>query len=547
MSGPSPAAPVTDVPSVASSPQRTLSRLFLTLFLRGRSARGVKKGGAPDSVAKKLGMTLGFYALFGLVALGFLRQPVFVLSTYVHAMTFVFLGMFVATSAGEVLFNKEEADILLHRPVTPRALLWAKVAMLVQISLWLAGAFNLAALIGGVFASDGGWLFLPVHAISMAMEALFCTACVVLTYQLCLRWFGRERLDALMTATQVIVSVGFVLGAQLLPQLLLRVGARYTLNVHSWWVALVPPAWFAGFDDALAGSHARESLVLAALALGATTTVVWLAFGRLAADYGRGLQSIGEANVPRPRRTGRRWLEVLVTMPPLKWWLRDPVARASFLLSAAYLLRDRDMKLRVYPGIAPMLVMPIIMMLPGRNHGGDGGFGIAFGGTYLGLVPLLAINMLEHSQQWQAADVFRLVPIPGPAPLTHGARRAVLCLLAAPLMLVFGVIALLLGSTLPKLALLLPGLIVLPVYSLVPCLGGNAVPLSVATEEAKSTSRGLSMMAVMAVSAALAGISIWAWSTGWYRWWLVAETVIAMAVYASMRAAVARAPWPKLG
>ena len=50
-------------------------------------------------------------------------QPVFGLSLYLHAMTLVFLGMFVASSAGEVLFNKEEGDILLHRPITARALL----------------------------------------------------------------------------------------------------------------------------------------------------------------------------------------------------------------------------------------------------------------------------------------------------------------------------------------------------------------------------------------------------------------------------------------
>jgi hypothetical protein len=50
----------------------------------------------------------------------FQRQPVFALALYLHSMTLVFLGMSIASSAGEMLFNKEEADILLHRPVTPR-------------------------------------------------------------------------------------------------------------------------------------------------------------------------------------------------------------------------------------------------------------------------------------------------------------------------------------------------------------------------------------------------------------------------------------------
>src|SRR5216117_2048671 len=204
----------------APSPERTLRKLFLTLFLRGRGARGLRKESAPKSVGSKLALTLLFYALFGLVALVFRGQPVFALAIYLHAMTLMFLGMFVAASAGEVLFNKEEADILMHRPVTPRALLWAKIGVLVEVSLWLAGAFNLVGFLVGVGAAGGGWLFPVVHAISTILEALFATSCVVLVYQLCLRWFGRERLDGLMTTAQVVMAVAIVVASQIVPQLI---------------------------------------------------------------------------------------------------------------------------------------------------------------------------------------------------------------------------------------------------------------------------------------------------------------------------------------
>src|SRR5437773_1119339 len=172
--------------SATPSPERTLRRLFLTLFLRGRTSRGLQKSSAPKSIGSKLGLTLAFYAAFGLFALAFSQQRIFAFSLLLHAMTFAFVGMFVASSAGEVLFNKEEADILMHRPVKPRALLWAKVAMLVQVSLWLTGAFNLVGLFTGIFVVDGGWMFPVAHALSGTMEALFCTGLVVLAYQLCL-------------------------------------------------------------------------------------------------------------------------------------------------------------------------------------------------------------------------------------------------------------------------------------------------------------------------------------------------------------------------
>ena len=536
---PPPASPL------AVSPARTLRRLFLTLFLRGRSARGLQKAGVPRSIGKKLFWVLFIYGLMGFMALVCANQPVFTLSLYLHGMTLVFLGMFVAASAGEILFNQQEADILLHRPVDPRALLWAKIAVLVQVSLWLAGAFNLVGMAVGVVVPDGGWLFPLVHAVSTALEALFCTGMVVLVYQLCLRWFGRERLDGLMTTAQVLLAITAVAGGQIVPRIIGRFGVVSKLATDAWWLGLMPPAWFAGFDDALAGGGSRNSWLLAGLGLPVTAGVLWLAFGKLADNYVSGLQMMGETAAPRVSRgpARRRWLDRLLALPPLCWWVRDSVARGSFLLTLAYLTRDRDMKLRVYPGMAPMLVMPFVMLM----QGGMGGFGIAFTGAYLGLVPMLALSMLQFSQHWQASDLFRAAPLAGPAPLYHGARRAVLLFLALPLTVFFAVVAwLMTGRSGANLLLLLPGAIMLPLYALIPGLGGRAIPLSQPIESAKSAGRGLRMIGVMFASFALAGLASAAWQTGWFAWFLLAESVVAVGLYLILRQKVSLARWSSM-
>jgi hypothetical protein len=514
----------------------------------------LQKSGAPKSVGQKLALTLLIYGLMGCLAFVFIRQPVFALSLYLHGMTLMFLGMFVASSAGEILFNQQEADILLHRPVEPRALLWAKIGVLVQVSLWLAGAFNLAGLFVGVAVPGGGWLYPVAHAVSTMLEALFCTGMVVLVYQLCLRWFGREKLDALMTTTQVALAITVVAGGQIVPRLIGSFGVLKNLSADAWWVWLAPPAWFAGFDDALAGDSNPSSWVLAALGLLVTAAVLWFAFGKLADDYVTGLQALGETSAPRRARpTRRRWLDRLIAAPPLCWWLRDSVSRASFHLTLAYLVRDRDVKLRVYPGLAPMLVIPFIMLLQGHGHHGHGragdafgGFGVAFSGAYLGLIPLLALGMLQYSQHWLAADLFRSVPLPGPAALYHGARRAVLLFIALPMTLLFAGAAWLLGASLSNLALLLPGIVVLPLYSLVPGLRGQAVPLSQPIESAKAAGRGLIMMVIMMISFALAGLAAFAWSQHWFGWFLGTEIVVSAALYVVLRRRINAAPWPSM-
>jgi hypothetical protein len=528
-----------------------LRKLFLTLFLRGRSSRGLRKERAPKSVGSKLGLVLAMYALIGLMALVFQRQPVFSLSIYLHAMTLVFLGMFVASSAGEILFNKEEADILMHRPVTPRALLWAKIAVLVEVSLWLGCAFNLTGFFVGLGCSDANWFFPVAHLFSTALEALFCTGSVVIVYQLCLRWFGRERLEGVMTTAQVIVSIAAVLSGQIVPRLMTATAGKLKFEMHVWWVNLLPPAWFGGFDDALAGSHALNSWLLGALGVTVTALVLWLAFGKLARDYELGLQTLNETTKTRarPNRTRRRWIDVLVGAPPLRWWLRDPIARASFLLTAAYLLRDRDVKLRIYPGVAPVLVLPIIFLFQGTGRGAaqsGGGFGLAFAGAYLGLIPLLSLNLLRYSQQWQAADLFRIAPMEGPASLCHGTRRAVMVFLTLPMLVLLALALWFFGNDQINCFLMLPGLVALPIYSIVPCMGGKAVPFSLPAEEAKSAGRGLNMIGVMLVAMILSGLGVWAWTSGWFWQFILGETVVVIGVYIALRVALNKTRWTPL-
>ena len=224
-----------------------------------------------------------------------------------------------------------------------------------------------------------------------------------------------------------------MLGGQLVPQLLARLGGADWGWRHAWWLVLLPPAWFAALDDAVAGSMSLPSILVSLLAIGSTSAAAYLAFGKLAGDYQAGVQRMSESVAPAKRsRSGRRWLAWLVERPPLSWCLRNPVTRASFLLTTAYLLRDREVKLRIYPSLAPMLVMPFLFVLRGNDDAGAG-FGVAFCGAYLGLIPMMAVSILQYSQQWQAADIFHAAPIPGPAALCHGVRWAVWCWITAPM------------------------------------------------------------------------------------------------------------------
>ncbi|HEX4263657.1 MAG TPA: hypothetical protein VH597_04905 [Verrucomicrobiae bacterium] len=544
MNAPPGAAPPVLNPALPTA--RTLRRLFLTLYLRGRSSRGLRSNRTPKSVGQKLALMLFVYSLFGLFALHFIGQPVFALAVYIHGMTFVFLGMFVSSSAGEILFNKEETDILLHQPITSRELLWSKIRVLIEVSLWLAGAMNLAGLFVGVWTADGGILFPFVHAVSTVLEALFCTSCIVLAYQLCLRWFGRERLDGIMTTVQVLITIFAVGAGQLVPRLIVRFNGSEVVRFGpgTWWVGFLPPSWFAGLDDALAGSHAMGSWLLAGFGLLATTTVVWLAFGKLAHVYEAGLQTLAQTVTPQRRRSKRRWAEILVATPPFKWFFRTPVSRATFLLVAAYLFRDRDVKLRVFPGLAPMLIIPLIFLIQDERTSKT--FGLAFSGGFLGTLPLIALDLIQYSQQWQASEIFRVAPMTGPAELCRGARRAVLWLLAAPLIAIVATVIWCVERNVSHLLLFVPGIILMPVVAMIPALLHRGVPFSLPNEESKSAGRALKMILVVPLAMILSGLSTWAFSGNWFVWLLLGELIVVIPIYMLFRIVAARQRWQSL-
>ena len=509
-----------------TSADKALRRLFLTLFLRGRAAVGFTKNTAPKSIWQKLGVILLMYAAIGMFA-GFLSsQPVWVLSIYLHGQTLLVLGMFVTASGGEILFNKEESEILLHRPVTPASLLAAKTNVLLVVSLYLAGAINLGGFFFGVYAS-GTWLFLLAHAISCIEVAVFCAACVVLVYQLCLKWFGREKLEGLMTTAQMLLMIGLMVGSQILPRQMAEMH-RTTIN-PGWWINLLPPAWFAGLDDALAGSHSQTAWILAAIGVFVTATASWFAFGRLAQFYEKGLHSLTEGtNRLEKQRAQRRLLQRLAIMPPFSWFLRGLVERAAFVWLGAYMFRDREIKLRLYPGLAPFLVMPFILGVSFRSLHDVSiaqyiGLGIA--GGYIGTVPLMALNILKFSQHWRASEVFQFTPLAGPWAIQRGAQVAVFALLALPMFIVVSVYFVITNG-LNGLLMILPGALVSVLYVLVPAAIDSSVPLSKPAEEARGTSRGFVMFVASWVALGLGAIAAIALSTGVFFYFLLVEALL---------------------
>ena len=496
------------------------------------------RGGKSRGLRFVIGMYLFVGLMNGLLAL-WTKLDLFTYTVLVHSMTFFVVGMAVTSESGDILFNTNESDVLVHRPVHPRTLLLAKSINLIAFTLILAGALNVFPMFFGLAASGARAWFPVVHLISMFLLCVFCAAAVICTYGLIIRYLDREKFDNFAAWSQVIMSILFVGGYQVVPRLLDRFQGLSFVPFAQYLFPL-PPAWFAGIDSFVAGDQSAVFGVLGVLGLVLTGLLAWIAIGKLAPSYGESLAKLSETRMAtKESEAVSRTPEI--SNPILRWWLRDPVERSSFRLAAAYMRRDRDVKLRLYPSLTMFLIVPLINLLDKDRHGFSA-FLPLMTVWMLGIMPVQALLTLRMSQQYPAADIFAVAPLATAAALFHGVRKAVICYLLIPALVIAAV---LLGYLAPGgtkgLVLALPGVVALPVLSLIPALTEEYLPLSRPASRGEQYSGSMTLMFVTMLALAVvlfAAFLAWQFGIIWYV--LSIEIVVVALLYWSFNRIINR-------
>ena len=495
---------------------RALLKCYWRLSTRGRVARSMGRGGKPRSLIVVLVMYMLVGLMTGIIVLS-TQIDLFTYTILVHSMTFFVVGMAVTSESGDILFNPNESDVLMHRPIDPRTLLLAKSINLVVFTLILATALNLFPTFFGLAAMGARAWFPVVHLISMVVLCVFCAAAVVCTYGIVIKFLDREKFDNFAAWSQVAMSVLFIGGYQIVPRLLQRFEGL-TLKPYARYLFPLPPAWFAGLDSWIAGNQGASGALLGLLGLVTTLTLAYVAIGKLSPSYSEGLTKINEPRSSAPTRVrGRK--RIAIRNPILRWWLRDPIELWSFRLAAAYMRRDRDIKLRLYPSLTIFLIFPLMSLLD-RNRSGFSVFVPLMTVWMLGIMPLQALQTLQMSQHYLAADIFAIAPLRSAAPVFHGVRKAMLFYLLMPALCIA---AILIGYLAPGggsgLLLAVPGLVAIPVLSLFPALTEEYLPLSRPPSRGTQSSRNmvLMFMSMLAMAAVLImSYAAWVFEIIWY-------------------------------
>jgi len=504
-------------------------RAILVATLR-RATRGVAPAGHRGR-PRGLLFLLFTYGVMGLLLglLPIVGTDVFTFSLVIWSATFMMSGMTMVAESSTLLFDPRDHDILGHRPIHPRTLLAARALSLIALALVLGLAVNIVPMFTGIVARGSRPWFPIAHLATLPFMAVFCAGTVVFVYALLARLVSRRVFDTIASWTQVGISVVLLVSYQLVPRLMDRLGTFRLDSAHPALLAL-PPTWFAGLSMVVLGVETgARALAMAASAIVTTVVLAWSANRFLAEGYARQVAALGEASAPAAparrspsRRAGTSRLGALLGVV-----MRDPVERGAFRLARAYLARDRDMRMRIYPSLALCLVFPVLAILDPRGSARMGAIMTIF---MIGSLPATAMMTFKMSPHYAAAELFRYVPIHGTASIFHGVRKAMLALLVVPGLLASG--ALLWFGTGEHHALLmgLPALMAIPTLSLLDGVVGDYLPLSIAPTSGRQGAVNVGMMVFGFVwLATFAGLGALAEDKGWF-WHMVAVEAVVLAL-----------------
>ncbi|WP_382398304.1 hypothetical protein [Lentibacillus salinarum] len=414
---------------------RKILQLKLTMDQR-RVPTIFNMNGAKKKEGNQFLKSLWLYGLYGLILIPFL----FFGDHYMLQMSLMFgiMMFFLMTSMisdfTSVLLDVRDKNIIGTKPVSKKTISAAKM---VHVSIYmslLTGAFLAIPFI--VMIVTKGVLFSLLFLGLLLLNVIFIIALTALVYIVTLTFFNGERLKDIINYVQILLSVGIVVGYQLLARSfeVVDLTVSYTF---SWWHLLLPPIWFGAPFEWLLGQNMSGGIIILSLAAFIVPVISIILYARLMPAFERNLEKLLSHSGTNKKKMFR----------PDNLFARfvcfDREERAFFRFASLMMKKEREFKLKVYPVLGMAFIFPFIFLF---NSFSDGSFSeVGQGKTYLTIyfssimIPSI-IHMLKYSENYNGAWILRATPIEDPISLHRGTIKAFLVKLYLPIFMVLSVV-----------------------------------------------------------------------------------------------------------
>ncbi|WP_372867775.1 hypothetical protein [Planomicrobium okeanokoites] len=380
--------------------------------------------------------SLWIYGIYSLLLLPFLfigENYIFQMSIMFGMILFILMTSMIADFTS-VLLDVRDKNVLQTKPVDKKTITVAKTIHIMIYMSFVTGAFVALPLVVSLYRH--GPLFSLVFLVEIIFAMLLVVVLTSLLYLFVLRYFDGERLKDIINYVQILLSVGLVVGYQVL----IRAFEFSDLNINysfSWWHFLIPPIWYgAPFEMVLNGNTAWHMIAFTVLAVLVPIVAIFV-YSRLMPSFERNLEKM--LSDTKSRKPGRHLLDGFWA----KLLCRSKEERVFFRFSALMMKKEREFKLKAFPNLALSVVFPFLFIfneLRIRSLA-DISEGNMFLFIYFCNIMIPGtIFMLKFSGSYKGGWIFKAAPISRETAPYSAAIKAFLAKLYLPVFLGVGII-----------------------------------------------------------------------------------------------------------
>lgn len=416
---------------------KLILRLKLTMDER-RVPTIMQNNNRKNQDKNKFFMSLFFYGFMGLF-IGILTfLPVN--KMYVYTMTFAMFMFIILTvfisDFSSVLLDVRDKNLIATRGVSNRTINAAKIThicyyvFLISLSLgWLAiiGSFKSGILIGIVFL------------VEIFIIDIFMIVITALLYFLILKFFNGEKVKDIINFVQIMLTIVMSIGYQFIGRVFQFIDVNIIYK-EKIWNLLFPPMWFSAPIYLIESGNLSIitiSLIISACLIPIVAIVIYI---KQSSNFELYLSKLNNSDSKEKEK--RR--SIFFKLGSL--FCRGNTEKAYYTLTNSIMKKEREFKLKVYPSLGFTIVFPLLFIFIFTQDNKFSSFSewqnnIASSKTYLNIyffaliIPTIMI-MLQYSQSYKAAWIFKSTPLNNEGDIYKGCYKAFLFTMLLPLYLV---------------------------------------------------------------------------------------------------------------
>lgn len=297
--------------------------------------------------------SLWIYILFGLMLLLFVFGDNYMLqmSIMFGMMAFVLMTSFISDFS-DVLLDVKDKTILGRLPISKRVVNAAKwTHILIYMTILTLSFIGIAT---AVMLGVQGLVYTLLFIVMTLLLLMLILVLTGLLYVFVLRFLDGETLKNIINYIQIALSIGLVVGYQLIIRAFDIVD--FSVNYHfALWHYLIPPIWFAvPFEVLKHGVTSGHQIAMMTLAVVLPLLALFI-YLKLMPSFESNLEKL--MNSSSTKAKGHLWMRLMGRV-----FNRTSLHRRYFEFCYRIVSESRTFKLKVYPSYGLAIILPFLMM-----------------------------------------------------------------------------------------------------------------------------------------------------------------------------------------